>query len=95
MSAPAPTRSEVTKEQSTSHNINGVVQPTGMDFCCVFFLFLVKNKSNKVCEALLHVPLLLEAGHCHIVMAILILDVAVVNCGIVLNPSQFPVLFSP
>ncbi|KAJ7345771.1 hypothetical protein JRQ81_001721 [Phrynocephalus forsythii] len=28
VSAPAPTRSEVTKEQSTSHNINGVVQPT-------------------------------------------------------------------
>uniref|UniRef100_A0A6J0T5G3 Enhancer of polycomb homolog n=1 Tax=Pogona vitticeps TaxID=103695 RepID=A0A6J0T5G3_9SAUR len=28
VSAPAPTRSEVAKEQSTSHNINGVVQPT-------------------------------------------------------------------
>ncbi|KAG8125069.1 putative Enhancer of polycomb-like protein [Naja naja] len=28
VSAPAPNRSEVTKEQSASHNINGVVQPT-------------------------------------------------------------------
>ncbi|KAH0621381.1 hypothetical protein JD844_022608, partial [Phrynosoma platyrhinos] len=28
VSAPAPSRSEVTKEQSTSHSINGVVQPT-------------------------------------------------------------------
>lgn len=33
VSAPAPGRSEVTKEQNTSHNnINGVVQPSGDDF---------------------------------------------------------------
>lgn len=33
VSAPAPSRSEVTKEQNTSHNnINGVVQPSGDDF---------------------------------------------------------------
>lgn len=29
VSAPVPGRSEVTKEQNTGHNINGVVQPSG------------------------------------------------------------------
>lgn len=62
VSAPAPSRSEVTKEQNTSHNnINGVVQPSGDDFLkltvycemrmCQVILFLISkilfNKLNN------------------------------------------------
>lgn len=46
VSAPAPSRSEVTKEQNTSHNnINGVVQPSG-DFLKLIISCRVENMSN-------------------------------------------------
>lgn len=44
VSAPAPSRSEVTKEQNTSHNnINGVVQPSGDDFLKLVISCRVEN----------------------------------------------------
>uniref|UniRef100_A0A8B9UGR1 Enhancer of polycomb homolog n=1 Tax=Anas zonorhyncha TaxID=75864 RepID=A0A8B9UGR1_9AVES len=47
VSAPAPSRSEVTKEQNTSHNnINGVVQPSGDDFLKLIISCRVENMSN-------------------------------------------------
>jgi len=43
VSAPAPGRSEATKEQTPSHNnINGVVQPSGDDF--------LKFAEQRVCQ---------------------------------------------
>lgn len=46
VSAPAPSRSEVTKEQNTSHNnINGVVQPSG-DFLKLIISCRVETMSN-------------------------------------------------
>lgn len=45
VSAPAPSRTEVTKEQSTSHNINGVVQPSGIHlFTLTFYGEFVYNR---------------------------------------------------
>lgn len=47
VSAPAPSRSEVTKEQNTSHNnINGVVQPSGDDFLKLIISCRVETMSN-------------------------------------------------
>lgn len=48
VSAPAPSRTEVTKEQSTSHNINGVVQPSGIDLLSLIFYreFVYNRKSD-------------------------------------------------
>lgn len=47
VSAPAPGRSEATKEQTPSHNnINGVVQPSGDDFLKLMVFCRAENVPN-------------------------------------------------